>query len=561
MRDRFPPKQESPLERGESGFSSAQRHHDARGSRLLAWLILAALFLATSMQRGNAQEAPWHAQIIARWDSYRPILEQEIRNRMTAGDPYVLYDLQLRTDNLERYADLNADAGLSHQLSSVYLIPLQYLDPQEHCWKCGPTHRHTTLRNQEVVLVSAQYLYILARHLRHLVSHPIDVSTSPDRAFIAAVPPVLSSHLRRWVLGSGAQKAFSVRGWGCSDKNLYNHNDFVRRKAARALGTEHSYCNAITDTDVWIICATVEFLAAHRKAPNLVPLPESTATTLSGYVHEATEAIRSRFQYGTAKDFSHRDRRVIHFDLGAWDDHPDYRSSGGKNVGWDISHGRRFVQAMLSLSENRLVTGSTFPTDEDLRCFANLLCYVAFNRDFEHPLFTNFLDGTNGRYRQYGPYELSESVPTGGYGFLQEKTSDLARLMRSVLAATNASTPSRTAWCASYYPMSVRDRTLFLLMFLPSIAPREQPRQSCAPGVSRGHPRLFESSSQLVLKEFKIPSQTLQHYSPSNIHRLLIETQRCEQIGDEVGSPHKRAPQAYSRQYAEEHRRGGRRDG
>jgi hypothetical protein len=153
--------------------------------------------------------------------------------------------------------------------------------------------------------------------------------------------------------------------------------------------------------------------------------------------------------------------------LGSWDDYFDYRYSGyrdlkfpgykkdpkekvlppkpAKNVGWDISHARRFVDVFNTLHYHRMVTGETFPDLDTMKGFANQFAYSVFQKDLNNPQFANFFDGTDGWYRVnyrsrpnfgYGPIgssydSLDSAVLTSGYGFWTEFVPDIAQIIRA----------------------------------------------------------------------------------------------------------------------------------
>eukprot|EP01106_Pelomyxa_sp_JSP_P007837 TRINITY_DN2267_c0_g1_i2.p1 TRINITY_DN2267_c0_g1~~TRINITY_DN2267_c0_g1_i2.p1 ORF type:complete len:476 (-),score=46.98 TRINITY_DN2267_c0_g1_i2:55-1482(-) len=173
--------------------------------------------------------------------------------------------------------------------------------------------------------------------------------------------------------------------------------------------------------------------------------------------------ISSRFTNSSLIDFEGNCVQGTNFDLGVWDNYFDYMYSNytgllpdgenpadagippqpGTNVGWDISHARRFCHFFFTFDECRDYLLSSFP-NEILVGLTNQVIYRVFNKNFTFPLFTNFMDGTNGWYRVnyngrphfgYPPYGLTTSYPTGGYGFWAMYNQHTSEVMQSLWAA------------------------------------------------------------------------------------------------------------------------------
>jgi len=163
------------------------------------------------------------------------------------------------------------------------------------------------------------------------------------------------------------------------------------------------------------------------------------------------------------------------------------------NAGWDISHARRFVHLFTTLYENKDITKDNFPEEKVMISLANQVAYGTFNRDFNKPLFTNFMDGTNGWYRVdynskagfgYAPYDLSSSIMTGGYGFFEKYNSDIRRIMDSLWNYAQKEDISNPYLCGCYlnYERGCCNSNPFnfensknLLMFLPSYDYKDSP--------------------------------------------------------------------------------------
>lgn len=130
------------------------------------------------------------------------------------------------------------------------------------------------------------------------------------------------------------------------------------------------------------------------------------------------------------------------------------------NVGWDISHAGRFVHVFNTLYKNREVTGTGFPDRKFMEELTNQFLYGVFNGDFKKPLFTNFMDGTNGWYRVgyngrlgygYSPWSMSFAALTGGYAFWMEYNNDIERLYYALLKMIISENPEIRRHVMEYY--------------------------------------------------------------------------------------------------------------
>ena len=214
------------------------------------------------------------------------------------------------------------------------------------------------------------------------------------------------------------------------------------------------YKDAVSDKEMWIVAGIVELLAANDHDKDLVPMTKDVKKIFKNFVVLGTKLIQSRLTESLLTDFDGKPVKGLNFDIGMRDTFETYAYSGytgekyptlsdkksARNVGWDISHGRRFVNVFDTLYENRKVTGQTFPDKETMIKLTNQVVYGVFNKDFEHPLFTNYMNGTNGWYRVgyknregfgYGPYMLSSSIPNGGYGFWSKYNPDMKKVLIS----------------------------------------------------------------------------------------------------------------------------------
>jgi hypothetical protein len=142
------------------------------------------------------------------------------------------------------------------------------------------------------------------------------------------------------------------------------------------------------------------------------------------------------------------------FDSGAWDDHKDFKFSENETVNyrnetqakpqktaWDLSHGRRILSMLITMSRNLKVIDNRIDVLYYLKCFSNQFYYVIYNQDKQNPKFTNFLNGKNGWYRVnynkrknfgYEPFGLSKAAITGGYLYLVNFNTDISKIANNL---------------------------------------------------------------------------------------------------------------------------------
>ena len=170
---------------------------------------------------------------------------------------------------------------------------------------------------------------------------------------------------------------------------------------------------------------------------------------------------------------------------------------------WDVSHAYRIPVLLRSLADTRGANGTTFPTEHDIRLAINEYVYRAFNGDRAHPLFHNFLDGTDGWYRVNYSGRVGTGYPPSaccdahtstppclcrgavmGWGLLSSWSPDLRRVLDSVTALAMSNDSATIAYRDRYYsrdqePFALHDRSgretyPFLLygLLAETIAPR-----------------------------------------------------------------------------------------
>ncbi len=284
----------------------------------------------------------------------------------------------------------------------------------------------------EVELYSSQFVFLLASTTHNLLqSGRLDEEA---QEFVNRAAPVVQEHLLRWIKGD---KIFQVAGWGCGF-GLYDHRAFIDMKRRRAFASpeRQSYCNMVTDVDLWIIGATAELIAAQTALDESLRLGDRDYDDLRDYLRGAVGLLSDRT---TPKSFRREDGSTAEglvFDAGAADDHEDSHFSlysveacpsaaerRSKGVGWDVSHGTRQPVVFSSLFETRAVTGVNWPDEAVLAGFGRAFANGVFEGDFNRPRLRNYLDGSNGWYRAnegtctgYRPFGLSYALISGAWG-------------------------------------------------------------------------------------------------------------------------------------------------
>jgi len=445
----------------------------------------------------------YHEQIEKLWQQRKPHIIKMIEN--SRFDPYNLYNVQNETNNLLKYTDYCKKYKLLDELISVYFKALDTLtETDQYLFAYYPDSPRLSIHpldkkyrmwidsqkpiGQESILVSSQFLYLLSDTVGIISDIKKEHRTPLMKEALNQFIPLLIEHYNRWIfLETGP---FQVRGWGCKIGNKYvktaiNHNEFIEKKLRRELGDDKSpsYCNAVNDTDMWIIAGVANLCYIYKKENSLVPITQIQYKKFINYLKTGLRLLESRFSYTELKDFDGKPVTGAIFDAGAWDDHPDYAYAGytdkqypdlsqsdknkykGKGVGWDLSHARRFVHVFGTLMKTKDILGLDFPTKSLMEMMANQLVYATFNRDFKKPLFTNFMDGTNGWYRVgysgrkgfgYRPWSITIHVLTGGYAFWHEYNSDIKKvydaLINAEINSKNFEDPETQSLLIQFFP-------------------------------------------------------------------------------------------------------------
>lgn len=395
------------------------------------------------------------------WGNTKSIYEKKLNslnNKNTDG----LYYTQSQTNNLLRYAFNQKNYEVLNQLAEVYLIAYDKLDSVtfkkvgRYCsvtfsdpqplWLAG--------ENSEVVLNSAQFLYVISQTIHYASVVPADtlVKYASIKTLVDKYVPVLKSHYTRWLT---TDRSFQVDAWPYCIQGCFDRQKFLEIKLQRGLG-DTLFCNVVTDEDMWIVTGITELVSANFENPDLVPINQGEMDLYKNHIEIGTQLFKSRLESNTTNLIDLNGNSVVGlvFDPDQWISHPDYLYAGIEDntcppqelssalgVSWDISHSKRWVHVFETLFLNRHITGQSFPNINTMRQLSNQFLYRVFNKDLSKPLFTNYFNGTNGWYRfeylkregfGYAPYDQSISAVTGGYCFWSLYNSDFALLRKSL---------------------------------------------------------------------------------------------------------------------------------
>ena len=423
-----------------------------------------------------------------------------------------LYQVQIRTNVLLRYAFINEDYQLIDDLLSLYMkatTKVKHLDKYKFSyWDKNSNKRESIFKldkeypmwidgndpeniSQEKILAVSQFLALISDAVFNIALIPPQNRTKTMYLFTDSYSKILDSHYERWILGMNVidendniikAGPFQRRGWNCKYNGIYTETRLSHNQLLDILlenkcgnGSSPNYCNSITDTDLWIIAGISNYLAAYYLDPTLVKNISHTDFYKDVYLPKANRLIESRITVTSLTDFSGNYVWGADFDNGSSYDHPDNKFAGYtnqysfptdrniapvENIGWDLSHARRFVNVFQTLYETKDYLGLNFPGENILKMFANQFAYKVFNGDFEYPLFANYFDGSNGWYRVdynkrknfgYGPSDMSIVAYSGGFMFWKDYNSDIKKIANSLYALIHTTNQQKVDFLNNRY--------------------------------------------------------------------------------------------------------------
>lgn len=426
---------------------------------------------------------------------------------------YNLYNTQIYTHSLLKYSFRNNNYSLVDELLSIYLMSLKglkrgvksydfyglnnlkkytinvpFIDRKgREMWILGKN-------NREDLLNISQFLGLISEAVLEVSKIPSNQRSTVMRNFVKTFSPLLNSHYSRWVTGVAVKNKnnkivlagpFS-RAWATCPKQYTKYVSLTASKLVNILINQtnnqyKSYCNAIQDKDLWIMAGVSNYLAAYQYNSKEVAKPTKPAK-LRNYLRQSIQLLRLRLNYTRLTNFKGQRELGLSLDIGYWGNYPPFTYSGytgdsfptlkdkksNPNLGWDISHARRFLFVFEALYKNKEILGFSFPTHDTMRLLSNQLLYGAFNQDFRHPLFSNYIDGSDGWFRVnqnkgtgYPPSSSGIAVIGGGYGLYQTYNNDTNQVMASLYNILNDTSTDNMHFVQTYYESySFRNRKL-----------------------------------------------------------------------------------------------------
>ncbi len=429
----------------------------------------------------------FHQEIRDLWNNRKSSIENQVN--FSKKNPYTLYNIQIFTHSLMRYAFRNEDTTLIEELLTVYSGTLgtmnytnQYLfshfgnynnlsqhtlDTYYLMWTAGEPDKP----GQEHILATSQFLALISEAVLEISKIDVSKRTQVMTNFVHSFVPVLESHYHRWVVGievEGLENTgpFQRKGEGCKVGGVFTPAQLTQIELIDLLidenvGDNKPHCNTMSDIELWIVSGVSNYLTAYFIDSNLINTPRDL-DKLKGYLTSANLLMEAKLTTTELTDFSGNSVEGAVFDIGSWDEHADYAYTGytgnsfpteddkrhNTNMAWDISHGRRYIFVFENLYKNKKTLGYTFPSHKIMVKLSNQFIYRIFNKNFEYPLFSNFMDGSNGWYRVnwnkrkgfgYSPSILSSSILSGGYGMYQHYNSKVNLVMKSLYNMLNSS--------------------------------------------------------------------------------------------------------------------------
>lgn len=325
----------------------------------------------------------------------------------------------------------------------------------------------------EDILSSAQFLYASVRLLRATE----DSSVLLPANFTDVAWSVTIGHLKRWIAPAvGDERSFQRVGWGCG-KDVLNHSEHIKKLIDFGYGRKVSkndvypvplHCNAISDTDIWIILAVAEVMMLSKGYGGKYKLKSDFLVSLAGYLEKSFGLIKSRLTATDIGRLTNKSKHGMLLDAGLWRDHPDYiysdytgtkfpgwkaSSVEGKlevrssvSVGWDLSHARRFVQltdtvdALFRFKAELKIDLPIALGRNDLDGIARQTVLGTWNGSIADPRFKNYLDGSNGWFRVnyrnrpnfgYPPYGLDSEFIYAGFSHWAQRDKDIRFVIQS----------------------------------------------------------------------------------------------------------------------------------
>ena len=354
------------------------------------------------------------------------------------------------------YYEVNARKKLSSS-ANMWLY-----DFDDKIIKPGKDFGKDIILPREHVGGSAKLIYEVSRILNEISEIPNFKRTESMNQFVEDWwDVVIEDHYNRWFfLDVGEFRAIS--GKKCqSVQERYNLFEYFEKIYSNSFNDNPSYCNTLRDYDFIYVSGIIEAMTANIKDPVSFPLEDELSDSFYDFISLSLKLIDSKIY---ESDIKSRDGLIvsgIEWDPGALIDMSDYCYGNDESislpvvapsnpcrdpnkaieVGPDFNHFKSYYNLLESINNNQEYFSSSdyfysFNSDNKLRSLSNQVSEIVFNGDFISPLFSNYLDGSNGWYRVstikdvrgYCPSCRSDSYYNGGWAKLSYYNEDLEGL-------------------------------------------------------------------------------------------------------------------------------------
>jgi len=471
---------------------------------LLIIIVLLSITLFYSSLNGNKKFSNKYeidTKISKLWTQSKASFDISIG--MLKDSPIELYFIGSDSYNILYYAFNKKNTTLIDELLKIYMRTLPYIKNTKNytLYHISEKKERSNLTlgeniyiwsnkdGTEELISSAQFLFVVSFAFNKITTFPTKERTTTMNNFIKKFSPILSSHYQRWVMGVTKIKqsvkigSFNRRGWGCKDnKEEYIYartlNQIIEELGIKAYHGA-TYCNVIADPTLLIVSGLGYYLAGTK---NQYPLYHiKNEKILEKFFIKSIKIISKQFKksnivnkYTKGKAIS-----ILTFQDGAWFGHPDYYYSdytgstfpkkknrkSNPNIGLDISHGSRVIYLLEMLLENKNKFQINFPTQNDMKMFANAFLYKVFNQNYQQPLFKNYMNGSNGWFRVnyeskqgygYPPYSVgSTGTLLGGYPRLSKYNKNLNIIFTTLLKKINSTKKEDRAFIHKFYETTI----------------------------------------------------------------------------------------------------------
>lgn len=426
------------------------------------------------------------------------------------GDVYALYDFQIYTHNMVSMARRCNRINRLQEVAKLIGVAYVSLESssQGRRWICrggAICNDKNQLINTEVMLASVQFLGLASSVANALASSSAPLSNE-EKLFIRDTVKIVTEHLLRWGDDAAINKLRKVSEATPQDVTKGSSEVFF------------------TDKHLWMITIYAELagILQSKSVLDLEGIPAADKERLSRHLSVLLQFFSARVSIQHDPNGRLGNVDLADIDRGYWRLYADNRYAGyekeetpvvclplendkaksklevrvsadsvpqRQDIGWDISHARRLVNALdalernlkamayiLSLSEMQL------PPSGLPEAFVNTLVAVVWNGDTAKPLFSNYWSGANGWYRVaydsngagqcingYPPYGLSDSFLTGGYITWARYSPVIGLLGQRLYYFIDSTKRDDASFIDRYYSGLRRNSIYSRLMFLPSL--------------------------------------------------------------------------------------------